>query len=230
MLQDIVVNLIVAFITFLAATIYHNRLRIKIFSQSIMRWNKNIRLSCAYLFRIKYNGKYLLVKGNRIDQYQPIGGVYKYYASFNELKTKLEIEDEEEINFYEEGDLRQITKGKYLEKFLDWFDTKKNREVTVIRELIEELHIGEISIEQLIKSMQIEYLKTVKEEIKFSKHFQVDELKIFNIYEVRIPDETLAEIINNDKYSLVEAGEINKLCFMKKGLSTKISETSKYII
>ena len=82
MLQDIVVNLIVAFITFLAATIYHNRLRIKIFSQSIMRWNKNIRLSCAYLFRIKYNGKYLLVKGNRIDQYQPIGGVYKYYASF----------------------------------------------------------------------------------------------------------------------------------------------------
>ena len=53
MIQDIIINLIVAFISYLAATIFHNRLRIKIWLQSLLRWNKNIRLSCAYLFQNK---------------------------------------------------------------------------------------------------------------------------------------------------------------------------------
>ena len=118
MIKDIIINLIVAFITYLSATIFHNRLRIKIWLQSILRWNKDIRLSCAYLFQIKQNGKYLLIKGNRIEQYQPVGGVYKYYNSFNEVKSKLELKDESERHFYENGDLRLITKGRYLVKFL----------------------------------------------------------------------------------------------------------------
>ena len=230
MIQDIIVNLIVAFITVLAATIFHNRLRMKIWVQALLRWNKNIRLSCAYLFQIKHNGRYLLIKGNRIEQYQPIGGVYKYYDSFNELKSKRELKDEAENRFYEYGDLRQIAKGKYLAKFLDWFDTHKNREVTVIRELLEELQPAEISAEQFIKSVQIEYLKTVKEEIRFSQHFQMDEQKIFNIYEAKIPEETLDKILKSDRYCLVEAEEIEKLCCNKNGLSRKISETSKDII
>ena len=119
MIKDIIINLIVAFITYLSATIFHNRLRIKTWLQSILRWNKDIRLSCAYLFQIKQNGKYLLIKGNRIEQYQPVGGVYKYYDSFNEVKSNLELKDESESHFYENSDLRLITKGKYLVKFLD---------------------------------------------------------------------------------------------------------------
>lgn len=230
MIQDIIINLIVAFITYLAATIFHNRLRIKIWLQSLLRWNKNIRLSCAYLFQIKKDGKYLLIKGNRIEQYQPVGGVYKYYNSFNEVKSKLELKNEPESRFYENGDLRLVTKGKYLVKFLDWFDTKKNREITVIRELIEELQPAEISVEKLIKNVQIEYLKTIKEEIKFSHYFQMDEQKIFNIYEAKIPSDMLDTILNNDKYSLVEAEEIERLCCTRDGLSKKISETAKYII
>ncbi len=90
----------------------------KIWFQFLFRWNKNIRLSCAYLFQIKQDGKYLLIKGNRIEQYQPVGGVYKYYNSFNEVKSKLELEDESESHFYENGDLKLITKGRYLIKFL----------------------------------------------------------------------------------------------------------------
>lgn len=229
MIQDIIVNLIVAFITFLFSSLFHNRLRIKIWLQSLMRWNKNIRLSCAYLFRIKYGNKYLLIKGNRIDQYQPVGGVYKYYDSFNEIKGNLELKDEVESRFYEHGDLRLITEGQHLVKFLDWFDTEKNREITVIRELVEELQSSEISVEQLI-DVQIEYLKTIKEAISFSQHFKMDEQKIFNIYEARIPEETLDKVLNSDKYCLVEADEIEKLCHTKDGLSKRISETSKYII
>ena len=230
MIQDIFVNLIVAFITFLASTIFHNRLRLKIYYQSLIRWNKNIRLSCAYLFRIRYNNKYLLIKGNRIDQYQPVGGVYKYYDSFNGLKENLELKDESESHFYENGDLRLVTTGKHLVKFLDWFDTKKNREITVIRELIEELEPSGISIENLIKQSQVEYLKTVKEPITFSTHFQMDELKIFEIFEVKIPKEILDDVLKSEHYFSVKAEDIEKFCFTKDGLSKKISATARYIV
>ena len=230
MIQDIFVNLIVAFITFLASTIFHNRLRLKIYYQSLIRWNKNIRLSCAYLFRIRYNNKYLLIRGNRIDQYQPIGGVYKYYDSFNGLKENLELKDESESHFYENGDLRLVTTGKHLVKFLDWFDTKKNREITVIRELIEELEPSGISIENLIKQSQVEYLKTVKEPITFSTHFQMDELKIFEIFEVKIPKEILDDVLKSEPYLPVKAEYIEKFCFTKDGLSKKISATARYIV
>ena len=230
MIQDIFVNLIVAFITFLASTIFHNRLRLKIYYQSLIRWNKNIRLSCAYLFRIRYNNKYLLIRGNRIDQYQPIGGVYKYYDSFNGLKENLELKDESESHFYENGDLRLVTTGKHLVKFLDWFDTKKNREITVIRELIEELEPSGISIENLIKQSQVEYLKTVKEPITFSTHFQMDELKIFEIFEVNIPKEILDDVLKSEHYLPVKAEYIEKFCFTKDGLSKKISATARYIV
>jgi len=230
MIQDIFVNLIVAFITFLASTIFHNRLRLKIYYQSLIRWNKNIRLSCAYLFRIRYNNKYLLIRGNRIDQYQPIGGVYKYYDSFNGLKENLELKDESESHFYENGDLRLVTTGKHLVKFLDWFDTKKNREITVIRELIEELEPSGISIENLIKQSQVEYLKTVKEPITFSTHFQIDELKIFEIFEVKIPKEILDDVLKSEHYLPVKAEYIEKFCFTKDGLSKKISATARYIV
>ena len=230
MIQDIFVNLIVAFITFLASTIFHNRLRLKIYYQSLIRWNKNIRLSCAYLFRIRYNNKYLLIRGNRIDQYQPIGGVYKYYDSFNGLKENLELKDESESHFYENSDLRLVTTGKHLVKFLDWFDTKKNREITVIRELIEELEPSGISIENLIKQSQVEYLKTVKEPITFSTHFQMDELKIFEIFEVKIPKEILDDVLKSEHYLPVKAEYIEKFCFTKDGLSKKISATARYIV
>ena len=230
MIQDIFVNLIVAFITFLASTIFHNRLRLKIYYQSLIRWNKNIRLSCAYLFRIRYNNKYLLIRGNRIDQYQPIGGVYKYYDSFNGLKENLELKDESESHFYENGDLRLVTTGKHLVKFLDWFDTKKNREITVMRELIEELEPSGISIENLIKQSQVEYLKTVKEPITFSTHFQIDELKIFEIFEVKIPKEILDDVLKSEHYLPVKAEYIEKFCFTKDGLSKKISATARYIV
>ena len=229
-IQDLFVNLIAAIIGFLASTIFHNKRRIKIWYQSLLRWNKNIRLSCAYLFQIKHNDRYLLIKGKRIDQFQPVGGVYKYHNSFKRHKEKLELKDESEARFYEGGDLRLITKGKYLVKFLDWFDSRKNREVTVIRELIEELEPAGISIEHLVKETQVEYLKTIKEPIMFSTHFQMDELKIFEIFEADIPKEILEKVLESDDYFIREAEDIEKNCFTKDGLSKRISATSKYIV
>ena len=50
------------------------------FDTQIRYREKNIRLSFSYLFRIEVDGKYLLVRGHRMNnQFQPIGGVYKVY-------------------------------------------------------------------------------------------------------------------------------------------------------
>lgn len=51
MIRDVIVKLIVALISYLVVIIFHNRLRIKIWLQSILRWNKNIKLSCAYFLK-----------------------------------------------------------------------------------------------------------------------------------------------------------------------------------
>ena len=43
--------------------------------------NTEVRISFAYLFRIKVNGKYFLVRNERgTGKYQPVGGVYKVHS------------------------------------------------------------------------------------------------------------------------------------------------------
>lgn len=72
-------------------------------------------MSISYLFSIRDDeGNYLLIKGNRIQQYQPIGGVYKYFKSFQPIKSKLEVTDEINKNFYDPDDLRIYLPGKNL--------------------------------------------------------------------------------------------------------------------
>lgn len=62
--------------------------------------DKQVRFSLAYLFRIKIDGKYLLVKNSKIaNQYQPIGGVYKKFDSFDKIANDLEVTDEKKNEF-----------------------------------------------------------------------------------------------------------------------------------
>ena len=60
--------------------------------------------------------------------------------------------------------------------------------------------------------------------------FLVYKQKIFNIYEAKIPSYMLKIILSSDRYCLVEAEEIERLCCTRNGLSKKISETAKYVI
>jgi UDP-N-acetylmuramyl pentapeptide phosphotransferase/UDP-N-acetylglucosamine-1-phosphate transferase len=49
---------------------------------SIKYFNKDIRVSISYLYRIEDQGQYFLLQGQRLpDQYQPVGGVYKFNLS-----------------------------------------------------------------------------------------------------------------------------------------------------
>lgn len=217
-------------LSFMAGNLWVNRKNINIFLQSLRRKSKTIRISCAYIFRIRCENKYLLIRGNRIDQFQPVGGVYKYYDSFKPLKNKMEITDEKEINFFDDGDLRIYTKGKHIPAFLKWFDSRENREVTVHREFLEELGSNNECNSELLNNTKIEFIQQIKEPITYSKHFKCDEIKIFDIYELNIPMHQMDKIIKKENTVLVGEEEIERECTNLDGKSRKIAMTAKYIL
>ena len=51
--------------------------------------NTWIRVSVSYLVRIEHKGRFLLIRGSRYpDQFQPVGGVYKFNPSAVSLFNK----------------------------------------------------------------------------------------------------------------------------------------------
>ncbi len=61
--------------------------------------NTIIRVSFAYLFRIKVGNRYLLIKNERgTGKYQPVGGVYKFKkAEKRVLKNQFHIMDDDKM-------------------------------------------------------------------------------------------------------------------------------------
>jgi len=85
-----------------------------------------IRVSLAYLYRIKIGNKYMLVQNSRNTwKYQPVGGVYKMYADEKMvLKNLLHVMDDDKIPIDESSkdDYRLRLESKYLRRFMSRFD------------------------------------------------------------------------------------------------------------
>ncbi|WP_225744030.1 hypothetical protein [Marinilactibacillus sp. Marseille-P9653] len=206
--------------------------KLKILTKSFFLRKKDIRLSMSYIFRIKIGKKYLLIRGSKISQYQPVGGVYQYYQSFKSLKNTLGVIDDR--NFHDNNDLRINIKGEKLNHFLNWFESRENREVSVHREFREELiDTGVLPTDALI-GLSPEFIKQEKLGIRFSTHFNIDELLVYDIYEIELDEEynqLLLEKIKKDNYLvLVTAEEIKAKSFNLNGISTAIGEHALFII
>src|SRR5665647_3925214 len=80
----------------ICVNLYEHRKRIKVIICTwILKPNKPLRITTAYLFRIEMNGKFLLIKRHKKDRpgYQPVGGTFKYLKDENrELFDNLSIE------------------------------------------------------------------------------------------------------------------------------------------
>lgn len=233
--REICIGILTNIIWIPLALAFTNHKNIKLWLQGIMHWNKDIRFSISYLYRIKIDNKYLLIKGENIGQYQPVGGVYKYYKSFSNKANKYEICSESSKNFYEDGDLRFITKGRYIPKIIKWFNDSENREINVYREFYEEIVEPGFLSEEVMKNLEIEFLKQIPPKMKYSTHFGIKEILIFNIFEVRMPEQyldtlKLATRDNKRKLILVEREDIEKECFDLDGKSTKIGGHTKNIL
>ena len=104
-----------------------------------------IRISFAYLFRIKINDKYMLIYNPRTKKYQPVGGVYKILGNeLTYLKNNFKVADDNKLPMNDDisNDYRLLIPNKYLRKFVRRFNSRKaerERISNVSREFIEEL-------------------------------------------------------------------------------------------
>lgn len=200
---------------------------------------KNIRFSISYLFKIEIEGKYLLIRGNKIpDQFQPVGGVFKYYSNAQNIFEKygVVIDDNIPIDASSNKDLRVKVKAKNAYKFLEWFNSRKNREVCIKRELEEELIMTQLVPKKVSEEFKAEYIKTHFNGIKYSEHFQCDEVLIAEIYNLRLDNnlekdvKKYLESKKDKRVVLASREEIEKKCIMQDKKLYTISKTSEWTI
>lgn len=171
-----------------------DRIKIAILCNTIYR-NQDIRLSIAYLIRININNKYLLVKSKRIpNQFQPVGGVYKYYDGAVGLFDELGVQPDDGYKFDKDlhEDLRIKVKGKHVLKIIKWFESQKSRETSPHREFIEELIDTKIlSSPKVFNIIKTSFIKRTICPLKFSDKFQCNEILIRDIYKFTPTDKQI---------------------------------------
>ncbi len=212
----------------------------KYFLLAIKCWlfipNKIVYVSLSYLIRIKLPGseRYLLVKGSKINQYQPVGGVYKLVGNKNINKDWNASVKPDTKN---PRDLRFFIKAKYLPDVVKWFKSGKDREVGVWREFREELIDNKILTEENFKSVRAEYLYTRENLLSKQTRFQNEKYHslVYNIFNIEINETQLDELKNLEKnkiftkkYAFVTEDEISKECFNNS--KTRIGQHTKHII
>jgi hypothetical protein len=197
-LVSITINFITALIGYTVGIITENFKDIKLILLCYFKYKKeNIRVSISYLYRIKVDGMYLLVKGNRMtDQYQPVGGVYKKYDTSNKYLDELNIKDDNGFSMDKDNkdDLRLRVPSKNLYKFLKWFDNRQDRELDPIREFHEELVNEGILSKDTFQYFSYRFIRPIRDHIKWSEHFQCNEMLISRIYELLPTSDQLVEL------------------------------------
>ena len=193
--------------------------------------NTVVRISFAYLFRIKVGDKYLLVKNGRgTEKYQPVGGVYKLKGrEKNELRNRYKVMDDSKIPIDKSSrdDYRLRMENRYLRKFVKRFDGKIRRERidNLSREIKEEL--VETGIVNWVK-IKYRFCGRHMTELYFGEHFQIYELLLADVVELLPTAEQEQDLLllmqqQSNSYYFATAEEIESL-----GVSTtsgKLKET-----
>ena len=110
---------------------------------------KKIRFSMSYLYRIKVNDKYLLVRNSNFGHYQLVGGKYKRLKGTQSfLSREFEALDDPKLpnQSLMKDDYALFIPASKAIKFLDWFNKGQNREINHWREFFEELIEGKASL------------------------------------------------------------------------------------
>lgn len=179
-----------------------------------------IRISFAYLYRIKVGDRYLLVQNSRnTGKYQPVGGVYKLQRDEKlELKNLYHVMDDDKIPIDKSShnDYRLRMENRFLRKFLRRFDSRKAK-----REHVD--NVGREFKEELIepgilnwKQITYRYCGRHITDLKFGDHFQIYELLLADVVEL-IPtqeqNQDLEKLVNkpSDQYWFATAGQITCL-------------------
>ena len=165
----------------------------------LLNWNKNIRASFSYLFRIQVDGTYFLIRGNKKKKFQPVGGVYQKYDGSNAILKNI-FQEDDEMKKGNEKDLRGKVKGKDLRKFIQWFESRQDREITCHREFYEELINSGILNKEHFEELHYSYLGTHKTNI-FTSEYYGKEFLLADIYELELDENKKKEFLKlKEKY------------------------------
>lgn len=185
--------------------------------------NKRIRVSMAYLFRIKVGDEYLLVRGNRIpDQYQPPGGVYKYYEGARDTLDSLGALSDVFVKYDGDSkdDLRRVLqRGSKLPAFLRWFHSKHNREQDPWREFHEELIASGILDREVFSRISFHYnwVRSVATGIQYSPELDIHEYLFADVYELLPSDEQVTALNSIRKMKSDLFGFVDERCIRSYG-------------
>lgn len=189
-------GLAIAFaIPLLDTTISHLRF-LNIVGYSLRTWRGRVRISASYLYRIRVDGEYLLVKGQRFDQYQPVGGVYKTHPSSSGKRNDMKILNDNllEPDEVSEGDLRVRVPGKNLVSFVKWFEEDRGRETDGWREFYEELISTGILSQQVFPFIRYDRIGRLYHPMRYSPWAESQELLIADILELLPTPDQLSEL------------------------------------
>lgn len=200
---------------------------------------KKIRISVSYLFKIKVDGRYLLVKGNRIpNQFQPVGGVFKRFRESFYALQELEVTDDSNVPIDDQSinDLRVKMPATSVISFLKWYNSQLGREVSPYREFYEELIRTEILTQKVFPYLNYIHLKRHQTRIHYSTHFKCYEILIAEIFEIQ-PTEDQADALRelqskeSELYKWVTDDAIERRGATPGGLSAyTISETASWTL
>ena len=164
---------------------------------------ERVRISFSYLFRIKIDDKYLLVKNSHgTELFQPVGGVYKYKNSALKKLRKLgAIADDGTVIKMDDTtkhDFRLRVEISKLPRFVRWFQKGKSRETVrdLGREFSEELLDSNILPKAIFNYIEYTYIGQHISNISPAKFDR-------NIYELFIAD--IVEInLSPEQYRALE--------------------------
>lgn len=181
--------------------------------KQVIKKDDPVRISFAYLFRIKVDGKYLLVPNGRgTGKYQPVGGAYKTTdKEKNYLKTKFYLSEDNKIpvDVSSKNDYRMFVPASKLKAFVRRFDKTVDRELVknLKREFREEL----ISTGILdFREIHYRYCGRHFTNIEFSRHFRCYELLLADVVELLPTPE------QEDKLRTLMGNNIEKYYFATK--------------
>ncbi|HUT87735.1 MAG TPA: hypothetical protein VMX15_06600 [Candidatus Heimdallarchaeota archaeon] len=187
---------------------------IKLLVQSYLWYrNRRVRVSMAYLFRIKVGDEYMLIRGNRIpDQYQPVGGVYKYFAGAKSVLDSFGAVGDVFVRHDEDSkdDLRRVLqRGVKLHAFLRWFHSGQNRECDPRREFHDEVIATGILDADLFSRVDTQWVRSVGIGIRYSPELEIPEYLFADVFEILLSDEQEAALralrdVRSDQYRFVD--------------------------
>lgn len=196
-----------------------------------------IRISASYLFNIKLDDKYLLVKSERRNQYQPIGGCYKYFPEAEDFLLSIGAIPEKNSNGIDSlMDLRLLVPQENVNAFIKWFNSRQNRETTYNREFNEEfVSVLPQEKQKLFNKIQIEKKVNGSFEIFFDEEKDIKSIKPMDIVYINLTSEqkqvTNDICVHNSSFIIVREEDILRgYTILKDNTTVKIGEHTKNIL